>query len=100
MLCDQPFVTAAVINNLVAAFRSNGTGIVASEYGGTVGVPALFGREYFAALAALNGAAGAKQIIAAHSSDVVRVPFPKGTTDIDTPEDYWQLQRTMLPQTL
>jgi molybdenum cofactor cytidylyltransferase len=93
MLCDQPFVMAAVINDLVTAFRSSGKGIIASEYGGTVGVPALFGREYFAELAALSGAAGARQIIAAHASEVVRVPFPKGTTDIDTPEDYLQLQQ-------
>lgn len=100
MLCDQPFVTAAVINNLVTAFRQNGTGIIASEYGGTVGVPALFGQEYFADLAALSGAAGAKQIIAAHTSDVVRVPFPQGATDVDTPEDYRQLLRAMLPQAL
>jgi molybdenum cofactor cytidylyltransferase len=100
MLCDQPCVTAAVINDLVTAYHSNGTGIIASEYGGTLGVPALFGREYFAELATMSGAAGAKQIIAAHAFDVARVPFPKGITDIDTPEDYRQLQRAMLPQTL
>lgn len=100
MLCDQPFVTASVINNLVTVYRSNGTGIVASEYGGTVGVPALFGHEYFADLAALSGAAGAKQIIDAHTSDVVRVRFPQGATDVDTAEDYRQLLRAMLPKTL
>ncbi len=100
MLCDQPFVTAAVIHNLVTAFRSNGKSISASEYGGTLGVPAVFGREYFAALAALSGAAGAKHIIAAHASEVMRVPFPQGATDVDTPEDYRQLQRAMLSHTL
>ena len=99
MLCDHPFVTAPVINDLVAAYRLSGKGIMASEYGGTMGVPALFGREYFAELAALHSAAGAKQIIAAHALDVVRVPFPQGTTDIDTPEDYLQLQRAILPHT-
>jgi len=99
-LCDQPFVTASVINNLVTVFCSTGIGIVASEYGGTVGVPALFGHEYFADLAALSGAVGAKQIIAAHTSDVVRVPFSQGATDVDTTEDYRQLLRPMLPQTL
>lgn len=96
MLCDQPCVTAAVITDLVTAYHSNGKGIIASEYAGTLGVPALFGRAYFAELARLSGAAGAKHIIAAHASDVVRVPFPEGTTDIDTPEDYRQLQRAML----
>jgi xanthine/CO dehydrogenase XdhC/CoxF family maturation factor/CTP:molybdopterin cytidylyltransferase MocA len=96
MLCDQPFVTAAVIDELVTAYRSSGKRLIASEYGGTMGVPALFGREYFAELAALSGAAGAKQIIAVHASEVVRVPFPNGATDIDTPEDYVALQSSRM----
>ncbi|ULA62971.1 MAG: 4-diphosphocytidyl-2C-methyl-D-erythritol synthase [Nitrospira sp.] len=92
MLCDQPFVTAAVINELVRTARSTGKGIVASEYGGTIGVPALFRREYFPELAALSGDGGAKRIIAAHPGDVAGLLFPQGTTDIDTPEDYSHLQ--------
>ena len=99
MLCDQPYVTAAVINDLVTAYHLNGKGIIASEYAGTLGAPALFGREYFAALATMRGSAGAKHIIAAHASNVVPVPFPKGMMDIDTPEDYRQLQHAMQPQT-
>jgi len=99
MLCDQPYVTVAVINDLVTAYHLNGKGIIASEYAGTLGAPALFGREYFSELETLRGATGAKHIIAAHSSDVVPMPFPKGMTDIDTPEDYRQLQHAMQPQT-
>lgn len=93
MLCDQPYVTAGVIDRLVAAYHSNDKGIMASEYDGTLGVPALFGRESFAELAALSGAGGAKTVIAAHASDVVRVPFPGGATDVDTPDDYLRLQQ-------
>jgi molybdenum cofactor cytidylyltransferase len=100
MLCDQPYVRAAVINDLVTAYHANDKGIIASEYSGTLGVPALFGREYFADLAAMSGAAGAKHLIAAHASDAVPVPFSKGITDIDTPEDYRQLQRAIVPQAL
>lgn len=91
MLCDQPFATAAVVNDLVRTHAGSGKGIIASEYGGTMGVPALFRREYFTELATLSGPAGAKQIIAAHPSDVVCVPFPKGSIDIDTLEDYRRL---------
>jgi molybdenum cofactor cytidylyltransferase len=93
MLCDQPFVTPAVINGLVVAYRSSGKGIIASEYGGTLGVPALFGRRHFAELAALDGPEGAKRVILAHRSDVVGLAFPHGASDIDTPDDYLQLQR-------
>ena len=98
MLCDQPYVTAAVINDLVKTYYLRGKGIVASEYDGILGVPALFGRKYFAELAIIRGAAGAKQIIAAHLSDVVPVPFPMGIMDIDTPEDYRKLQSGIPPQ--
>lgn len=100
MLCDQPYVTTAVINDFVAAYHLNDKGIIASEYDGALGVPALFGRKHFAELTTMRGAAGAKHIIAAHASDVVPMPFPNGVTDIDTPEDYRQLQNAMLPQTL
>ena len=100
MLCDQPYVITAVINDLVTAYHANDKGIIASEYGGTLGVPALFGREYFAELATMSGAAGAKHLIAAHASDVIPVPFSKGISDIDTPEDYRQLQRAIVPQAL
>jgi molybdenum cofactor cytidylyltransferase len=100
MLCDQPYVSAAVINDLVTAYHANDKGIIASEYSGTLGVPALFGREYFAELAAMSGAVGAKHLIAAHASDVMSVPFSKGITDIDTPEDYRQLQHAIVHQAL
>jgi molybdenum cofactor cytidylyltransferase len=100
MLCDQPSVTPAVINGLVASYRSSGKGIIASEYGGTLGVPALFGRRHFAELAALDGTEGAKRVIAAHTSEVGRMAFPQGARDIDTPEDYVQLQRATPVQPL
>lgn len=100
MLCDQPYVTAAVINNLVMAYHATGKGIIASEYGGALGVPALFGREHFMKLSTMSGAAGAKRLIAAHASEVVPIPFPKGMTDIDTAEDYGQLQRAMAQESL
>src|SRR5512137_2027685 len=47
MLCDQPLVTPALIEQLVAAHRQGGATIVACEYAGTVGVPALFDRSVF-----------------------------------------------------
>lgn len=87
LLCDQPLVTAQLIDQLVAAHRDRGARIVACEYAGTVGVPALFSRDLFDELLALRADAGAKQVIARHGADVVRVPFPGAALDLDTPED-------------
>jgi len=87
MLCDQPFVTSQVLRRLITARRETGREIVASRYGATVGVPALFGRAFFAELVRLEREAGAKQVIQRHLAQVHLVPFPQGEIDLDTPAD-------------
>jgi molybdenum cofactor cytidylyltransferase len=92
MLCDQPFVTREIIARLVAAHLETGRSIVASHYGESYGVPALFGKAHFAELTTLKGAAGAKQVIQKHLPRVHILPFPEGEIDIDTPDDLARLQ--------
>lgn len=91
LLCDQPHVTADVISSLVAAHRANGRHIIASKYGGSFGVPALFSKTLFAELTRLEGAAGAKQVIKRHASEAHLLPFPCGEVDVDTPDDFSRL---------
>ena len=91
MLCDQPHVTAEVISGLVAAHRVTGRPVVASTYGGSFGVPAIFSRTLFAELARLEGAAGAKQVIERHASETHFLPFQGGEVDVDTPDDFSRL---------
>jgi molybdenum cofactor cytidylyltransferase len=90
-LCDQPRLSSATIDSLVRAHRDSGRLIVASEYGGVLGVPALFDRALFGEILALQEASGAKAIIAKRRPDVCGVPFPEGAVDIDTLQDYEQL---------
>ena len=91
-LCDQPFVSCDVINQLVAAYHSTGQGIIASEYAGTLGVPALFSRKFFSDLLNLQTTSGAKQVIKKYSHEVFPLPFAAGAIDVDTPQDYEELQ--------
>jgi molybdenum cofactor cytidylyltransferase len=91
MLCDQPHVTAEVISGLVAAHRDTGSPVVASTYGESFGVPALFDRRLFAELAQLEGAAGARQVIKRHASEAQFLSFPNGEVDVDTPDDFSRL---------
>lgn len=91
MLCDQPHVTSETIDALVAAHRDGGRTVVASEYGGGFGVPALFDKSLFPELMRLEGQAGAKQVIKRHAREAHFVPFPEGETDVDTPEDFARL---------
>lgn len=91
-LCDQPFVSTQIIDQLIAAYCFTGKSIVASEYAGTLGVPAFFSRAFFLELMSLGATEGAKHLIKRYSEQVFSVPFPEGEIDIDTPKDYQQFQ--------
>ncbi len=90
-LCDQPFVSTQIINQLIAAYHSTGKSIVACKYAGTLGVPALFSRALFPELMKLDATTGAKYLIKKYSEQVFSVSFPEGAIDIDTPQDYEHL---------
>lgn len=91
MLCDQPFVNEVLLNDLVKKRAQSGKGIIACFYNDTFGVPALFHKNFFPQLLNLQGNEGAKKIILGNKSIIASVPFPLGTTDIDTAEDYDRL---------
>jgi molybdenum cofactor cytidylyltransferase len=87
MLCDQPFVTAGILNDLIATHRQTGKPIVASCYETTKGVPAFFSRDLFTDLTSLSADEGARRLIVKHPELVATINFPEGAIDIDTPHD-------------
>lgn len=92
MLCDQPFVTKNLLNRLIESFqKQNEKSIIVCEYDNTVGVPVLFGKKYFEKLQQLNEKTGAQKIIHSHLEDALKIFFPQGKWDIDTPERYQAL---------
>jgi molybdenum cofactor cytidylyltransferase len=88
MLCDQPFVNVALLNNLMLNKQQTSTPIIACAYNNTVGPPALFDKTYFNALLSLKGQEGAKKLLMKYRDKVFTIPFDKGAIDIDTVEDY------------
>jgi molybdenum cofactor cytidylyltransferase len=96
-LCDQPFVSAEILERLVDVYMQRRTPLVASEYesGGVHarGVPALFSRQLFPELLALRGAEGARRVVARHSAACATISVPEAAFDVDTPEDYMALRR-------
>ncbi len=91
MACDQPFVTADLLNKLIDSYVQTQKPIIASSYGNSAGIPALFDKTIFAALMKLTGDKGAKKIINQHPDLVYSIEFPLGNNDIDTLSDYEQL---------
>ena len=88
LLGDQPLVTPDHLDGMRQMFLSGDEVIVAAEYKGTVGVPAIFGRPLFERLASLKPDAGAKSILSSPEFKVASYHLPEAATDIDTPEDF------------
>jgi len=88
MLADQPFVTTAILNQLIHSYQSTGLPVVACRYAGTVGVPALFAKELFSHLAAVPVDQGCKALLLAHREHARFLDCPEAAADLDTPADY------------
>lgn len=90
-VCDQPLTSTRLINQLVENYQTSNAFIVASDYAGILGVPALFHPTLFPELSALQGDVGARSIIQRHLKTTLGILNPEGVLDIDTPTDYQTL---------
>ena len=94
MVCDQPYVTPDLVNELINTQRQTGKPIVTCNYGEAIGPPALFYKTIFPELIRLKGDTGARKIIQQHTDEAATVLFTKGKIDIDTKEDYDLLNKS------
>lgn len=90
-VCDQPFIDTSLLQQMIATKQTTGKSIVGCSYNNTIGTPVLFDKRYFPALQQLSGQRGAKRLLQQHPGEVATLPFPRGSIDIDTPEDYERL---------
>lgn len=88
LVCDQPRLTADVIVSIIDKQKQTHKSVIASHYANTLGVPALFMRNFFDRLLTLDDDQGAKRIILNDRNQVSEVEFPDGGIDLDTKEDY------------
>jgi molybdenum cofactor cytidylyltransferase len=91
-VCDQPFISAALLSELAGTFETSSKGIVASAYADSMGTPVLFGCSYFEKLLSLSGSDGAKKLLCHYPADLATVDFLEGHIDIDTEEDARKLE--------
>jgi molybdenum cofactor cytidylyltransferase len=98
ILGDQPGIDPAVIDALIAAWRTSGSPVAAPRYEDRMGNPVLFDRRVFLELAALEGDTGARPVVRAYhdSGDLQVVPVAgHAPPDIDTEADYAALIATL-----
>lgn len=94
LVCDQPYISSELLNDLITSHKQTHKPIVTCSYGEAIGPPALFDRSLFDELMQLKGDVGAKKIIRKHSESVATILFSKGNIDIDTAEDYDALRNS------
>jgi len=83
MPCDQPFLTPALLRQLVATQEETGKGIVATRFAGQVHMPALFTRQYAEPLSKLTEDKAPKWVIIKHKTDLAEVGFEPAAIDLD-----------------
>jgi molybdenum cofactor cytidylyltransferase len=89
LLGDMPRVTAALIDDLIAAFApAEGALAVVPVRDGHRGNPVLFSRVFFPELQAVTGDVGARGLLGAHGEGVVEMVVSDDAAflDVDTPE--------------
>ena len=91
-LLDQPLITTAYIEKILASFQPGSQQILVSHSAsGWTGVPVLFDACYFNELTELRNDEGAKKIIKRHEENLTLVEAGELLEDMDTLETYQQL---------
>jgi len=87
-LADMPWIDPATLR-AVAAGVADPMAIAAPVHGGRRGHPVAFGRGHGAALAALSGDLGARELVLAHGGNLNLLPCGDAGVlrDVDRPED-------------
>jgi molybdenum cofactor cytidylyltransferase len=93
-LGDQPLVTPATIDQLLAAYAASPRGLVVPTYHGQRGNPVIIDRRHFAELLALPPEAAPRALLQSHPDDLLRVEVASDAIlhDLDRPEDYERLR--------
>ncbi len=92
---DMPHVTIATVETLIDGFTGSDASIAVPVFGGKGGHPVIFGRTVFDELLGAIGGKGAKAVVHADPSRVVRVEVddPAVVEDVNTPGEYQTMMR-------
>lgn len=92
---DQPYLTRALIDRLIATYRETGRSIVVPSCQGRRGAPVLFDRRLFPELEELEGDVGGRAVLLHHAAEIAEVVLddPLELADVDTFQDLRRLRQ-------
>lgn len=95
ILADQPQVDSKYLNTLITTFKSLKftKSILATAYPENIGIPILFGSQYFKDFINNTSTKGGKSILKKYGEQIKRIQPHSPLEDIDTLEDYQRLYK-------
>lgn len=93
LLGDQPFIPAALIQEIIHTFENTEMSIVAPKVDNKRGNPVLFSRSLFDELLSIKGDSGGRSLLARFPVEWVYWDDPSILVDIDTHDDYDDLKK-------
>ena len=91
-VCDQPHLNNKILNDLILSGMQGK--IIVSDYGYDIGTPALFDSYFYNQLISIPDDSGARKLFLTNNNSIIKVSFPEGAVDLDTPEDYAKFLKT------
>ena len=89
-LVDNPFITKAVVDEIINKFKETDSPIIVPVFSGRRGHPTLFSRPLFNELLSAPEEEGARYVLYSNAERVLQLETPESAIliSIDTPEDY------------
>lgn len=87
VLGDQPAIETEYFLSIIKTFNEHKTKIIATNYDGKAGVPALFPKSFFKELKIIKGDKGAREILKNKPKSIIFESFKTNLVDIDTNKD-------------
>lgn len=87
VLGDQPAIETEYFLSIINRFNEHKTKIIATNYDGKAGVPALFPKSFFKELKIIKGDKGAREILKNKPKSIIFESFKTSLVDIDTRKD-------------
>lgn len=94
---DQPYLSESLLRLFLETFdklADDSVEILSARYNnGQLGVPALFGHQWFEELKKVGPEEGARKIIRKEKDNLTAIDFPEGIFDLDRPEDWERFRK-------
>jgi len=91
LLTDQPLIPLRHYQSMISTMVEHEAQLVATSYNEIIGVPAIYTRQYFQEIMALENNRSAKSVLKQHRDELIAIKCTEAGIDVDTDEDYQNL---------